>query len=271
MKQYLDLCRHVLEHGVDKDDRTGTGTISTFGYQMRYDLSQGFPLLTTKKVFLKGILYELLWFIHGETNIKYLTDHNVHIWDEWANEKGDLGRVYGAQWRDYRGVLDKNGVETIVHRDQLFEVIEQIKKNPASRRHLVIAFNPVEQSEMALPPCHAFFQFYVANNKLSCQLYQRSVDTFLGLPFNIASYSLLTHMIAQVTGLGVGEFIHTSGDLHIYKNHIPQIELQLTRSPRLLPTLKINPEVKHILDFQYKDFSLEGYDPYPTIKGDISV
>ncbi len=264
MKQYLELCEHILENGVKKNDRTGTGTISVFGHQMRFDLQEGFPLLTTKKVFLKGIIYELLWFLKGDTNIKYLQDHGVHIWDEWADENGNLGPVYGHQWRSW-GTKDGRTI------DQISNVIEQIKTNPDSRRLIVSAWNVGELDEMALPPCHTLFQFYVANGKLSCQLYQRSADVFLGLPFNIASYSLLTMMVAHVCGLQPGEFIHTTGDTHIYLNHIEQIKTQLQRTPRKLPTMKLNPEVKNIFDFEYEDFILEGYDPHPPIKGEVSV
>lgn len=264
MKQYLELCEHILENGVKKNDRTGTGTISVFGHQMRFDLQEGFPLLTTKKVFLKGIIYELLWFLKGDTNIKYLQDHGVHIWDEWADENGNLGPVYGHQWRSW-GTKDGRTI------DQISNVIEQIKTNPDSRRLIVSAWNVGELDEMALPPCHTLFQFYVADGKLSCQLYQRSADVFLGLPFNIASYSLLTMMVAHVCGLQPGEFIHTTGDTHIYLNHIEQIKTQLQRTPRKLPTMKLNPEVKNIFDFEYEDFILEGYDPHPPIKGEVSV
>lgn len=264
MKQYLELCEHILENGVKKNDRTGTGTISVFGHQMRFDLQEGFPLLTTKKVFLKGIIYELLWFLKGDTNIKYLQDHGVHIWDEWADENGNLGPVYGHQWRSW-GTKDGRTI------DQISNVIEQIKTNPDSRRLIVSAWNVGELDEMALPPCHTLFQFYVADGKLSCQLYQRSADVFLGLPFNIASYSLLTMMVAHVCGLQPGELIHTTGDTHIYLNHIEQIKTQLQRTPRKLPTMKLNPEVKNIFDFEYEDFILEGYDPHPPIKGEVSV
>ncbi len=264
MKQYLELCEHVLKNGVKKNDRTGTGTISTFGYQMRFDLQKGFPLLTTKKVFLKGIIHELLWFIKGDTNVKYLQDNNVKIWDEWADENGDLGPIYGHQWRSWRGPDGR------VH-DQLKNVVEEIKRNPDSRRLIVSAWNVGELDQMALPPCHTLFQFYVSEGKLSCQLYQRSGDVFLGVPFNIASYSLLTMMIAQVTGLEPGEFVHTFGDVHIYLNHIEQVKLQLTREPRKLPVMKLNPEVKCLFDFKYEDFTLENYNPHPPIKGEVSV
>ena len=288
MKQYLDMCKFILENGTYKSDRTGTGTISYFGYQTRYNLNDGFPLLTTKKVFLKGIIHELLWFISGDTNIKYLVDNNVKIWNEWAYEKykkepvfkgetmdeftekireskefadkyGDLGPVYGRQWRNFNGV------------DQLEKLITNLKKNPDSRRHIISAWNPAEVDNMALPPCHSFMQFYVVNNKLSCQLYQRSADVFLGVPFNIASYSLFTMMIAQVCGFELGDFVHTFGDVHIYSNHMEQIKLQLSREPRKLPTMKINPNVKSIYDFKYEDFELEGYDPHPAIKGVVAV
>lgn len=264
MKQYLELCRHVLENGAEKDDRTGTGTISTFGYQMRFDLSEGFPLITTKKLHLKSIIHELLWFLKGDTNVKYLQENGVRIWNEWADENGDLGPIYGYQWRSWTAADGR----TI---DQISEVIEQIKNNPNSRRLIVNAWNVGDLDKMALPPCHTFFQFYVANGKLSCQLYQRSADLFLGVPFNIASYALLTMMVAQVTGLKPGEFVHTFGDVHIYKNHIEQVKLQLTREPRPLPKMKINPNVKSIFDFKYEDFVLEGYDPHPHIKGEVSV
>jgi len=293
MKQYLDLCKKILNEGHYKDDRTGTGTYSIFGYQARYNLSDGFPLLTTKKVFLRGIIHELLWFISGSTNIKYLVDNNVHIWDDWAYKAyknsnefegedmkqfaerikgldandpfvkkwGELGPVYGRQWRNF----NEEGV------DQLAILIDQIKNNPNSRRLIISAWNPCEVDQMALPPCHSFMQFYVIDGKLSCQLYQRSADVFLGVPFNIASYSLFTMMIAQVCGLKAGEFIHTMGDAHIYSNHVEQIKLQLTREPKKLPTMKINPNVKSIFDFKIDDFTLEDYDPYPAIKGEVAV
>lgn len=264
MKQYLDLMQHVLQHGTNKSDRTGTGTRSVFGYQMRFDLADGFPVLTTKKLHLRSIIHELLWFLKGETNIQYLKDNNVSIWDEWADENGDLGRVYGAQWRSWRGA---NG-ETI---DQIANLVNQIKHNPNSRRLIVSAWNPAEIDNMALPPCHALFQFYVANGKLSCQLYQRSADIFLGVPFNIASYALLTMMLAQVCGLEAGEFIHTLGDAHLYHNHLEQAQLQLTRSPRKLPTMKINPTVNDIFAFTFDDFELVDYDPHPHIKAAVSV
>lgn len=293
MRQYLDLCKKVLETGTYKDDRTGTGTYSLFGYQTRYNLEEGFPLVTTKKVFLRGIIHELLWFISGDTNIKYLVDNDVHIWDDWAYKAykesdcfegedmkafaarikaldkddpfvkkwGELGPVYGRQWRNF----NEEGV------DQLENLINQIKTNPNSRRLIISAWNPCEVDKMALPPCHSFMQFYVVNGKLSCQLYQRSADIFLGVPFNIASYSLFTMMIAQVCGLKPGEFIHTMGDAHIYTNHVEQIKLQLSREPKALPTMKINPNVKSIYDFKIDDFTLEGYEPWPRIKGEVAV
>lgn len=265
MEQYHDLLKLILDHGTEKSDRTGTGTYSVFGHQMRFDLEKGFPLVTTKKVHLKSIIYELLWFLRGDTNVKWLQENNVRIWDEWADkETGELGPVYGAQWRSWQ---TQDG-RTI---DQISEVINQIKTNPDSRRLLVVAFNPGEIDKMALPPCHAFFQFYIANGRLSCQLYQRSADVFLGVPFNIASYALLTMMVAQVCGLRAGEFIHTLGDAHLYKNHIEQAKLQLSRDHKALPTMKINPDVKSIFEFKYDDFTLEGYDPHPTIKADIAV
>ena len=264
MKQYLDLMRHVRENGVFKDDRTGTGTHSVFGYQMRFDLSEGFPLVTTKKTFLKGIIHELLWFLSGSTNIKYLVDHDVHIWDEWADEHGELGPVYGSQWRSWPGPDGK----TI---DQISRVVEDLKTNPDSRRHIVSAWNVAEVDEMALPPCHSLFQFYVADGRLSCQLYQRSADIFLGVPFNIASYALLNMMIAQVVDLEVGDFVHTLGDAHLYSNHIEQADKQLLREPRSLPTIRINPEVKDILGFKISDFELLDYDPHPGIKAPIAV
>lgn len=264
MKQYLDLCREVLENGVKKDDRTGTGTISVFGHQMRFHLEDGFPLLTTKKLHLKSIIYELLWMLQGDTNVKYLQENGVRIWNEWADENGDLGPVYGQQWRSWQ---TRDG-RTI---DQITQVIEQIKTNPDSRRLIVNAWNVGEIDRMALPPCHCFFQFYVANGKLSCQLYQRSADIFLGVPFNIASYALLTMMIAQVTGLEPGDFVHTLGDAHIYLNHIDQVKLQLTREPRKLPKMVLNPEVKDIFSFRYEDFTLKDYNPYPHIPGKVSV
>jgi thymidylate synthase len=264
MKQYLDLLSHVLENGTDKEDRTGTGTLSVFGHQMRFDLNEGFPLVTTKKVHLRAIIHELLWFLKGDTNIKYLTDNKVTIWNEWADANGDLGRVYGAQWRHWR---KPDGSEV----DQIANIVKSLKTNPDSRRHLVVAYNPGEVEGMALPPCHSFFQFYVAKNKLSCQLYQRSADIFLGVPFNIASYALLTQMMAQVCGYELGDFIHTMGDAHLYRNHLDQAKLQLTRSPHALPRMKINPAVKDIFAFQFDDFQLEGYDPHPAIKGEVAV
>ena len=297
MKQYLDLLQHVLDHGTERLDRTGTGTVGVFGYQMRFDLSQGFPALTTKKLHLRSIIYELLWFLRGDTNIKYLKDHGVSIWDEWADAEGNLGPVYGSQWRSWP---DGRG-GTI---DQIANVVRDIKQNPYSRRLLVTAWNPAEIEDMALPPCHCLFQFYVeppapqlgsgqcavdsnrdqvlpathpsqptlpAKGRLSCQLYQRSADIFLGVPFNIASYALLTMMMAQVCGLEAGEFVHTFGDAHIYKNHLDQVHLQLTRDPRPLPTMHINPEVKDIFGFRYEDFTLENYNPHPHIKGEVSV
>lgn len=264
MKQYLDLLRHIMEHGTVKSDRTGVGTKSVFGYQMRFNLAEGFPLLTTKKVHLRSIIHELLWFIAGDTNIKYLHDNKVTIWDEWADENGDLGPVYGHQWRSW---ATPQGGKI----DQLANVVEQLKRNPNSRRHIVSAWNPGEVDNMALPPCHAMFQFYVADNKLSCQLYQRSADVFLGVPFNIASYALLTQMIAQVCGYELGEFVHTLGDTHIYLNHFEQVETQLSREPRELPKMEINPDVKSIFDFKYEDFNLINYDPHPVIKAPIAV
>lgn len=264
LKQYVELMQHVLDHGVSREDRTGTGTISVFGHQMRFDLQQGFPLVTTKKIHLKSVVHELLWFLSGNTNTKSLTEHGVRIWNEWADENGDLGRVYGAQWRSWQ----KPGGGTV---DQIAEVVDSIKNNPSSRRHLVVAFNPGELDQMALPPCHAFFQFYVADGRLSCQLYQRSADIFLGVPFNIASYSLLTAMMAQVTGLKPGEFIHTLGDAHLYSNHLDQARLQLSRSLRELPTLEINPNVKSIFDFKFEDFEIKNYDPHPHIKAEVAV
>jgi thymidylate synthase len=264
MKQYHDLMRYVLDNGVQKTDRTGTGTISVFGYQMRYNLHEGFPLLTTKKLHTRSILHELLWFLKGETNIAYLKENGVSIWDEWADENGELGPVYGSQWRSWKG---SDGKTT----DQISDLIEQIKKNPDSRRLLVSAWNVSEISQMKLPPCHIMFQFYVANGKLSCQLYQRSADIFLGVPFNIASYAFLVHMVAQVTNLQVGDFIHTLGDAHLYLNHIDQAKLQLSRELRPLPKLEINPDVKNIFDFKFDDFSITGYDPHPHIKAEVAV
>jgi thymidylate synthase len=264
MKQYHDLMRHVLEHGATKTDRTGTGTISVFGYQMRFDLQEGFPLLTTKKLHTKSIIHELLWFLKGDTNIKYLKDNGVKIWDEWADADGNLGPVYGSQWRSWPTADGR-------HIDQITQVVNQIKKSPDSRRMIVSAWNVGEIEHMKLPPCHAFFQFYVADGKLSCQLYQRSADIFLGVPFNIASYAVLTLMIAQVCGLQPGEFIHTLGDAHLYSNHLEQAKLQLTRDLRKLPQLKLNPEVKDIFAFRFEDFTLEGYDPHPHIKAEVAV
>ncbi len=264
MQQYLDLMRHVLDNGAIKEDRTGTGTRSVFGYQMRFDLAQGFPLVTTKKCHLKSIIHELLWFLQGDTNIKYLSDNGVKIWDAWADENGDLGPVYGAQWRSW-GVSDGSKI------DQIANVIERIKTNSDDRRMIVCSWNVGEIEKMALPPCHCFFQFYVANGKLSCQLYQRSADIFLGVPFNIASYALLTMMVAQVCGLEYGEFIHTLGDAHLYANHIEQAELQLTRKPYPLPEMKINPDIKDIFDFKYDDFKLTNYESHPHIKGKVAV
>lgn len=274
MRQYLNLLEHTLDKGVRKSDRTGTGTVSVFGYQMRFDLQEGFPVMTTKKLHLRSIIHELLWFLQGDTNIKYLKEHKVSIWDEWADKDGDLGPIYGSQWRNW----NNDGI------DQISEVIELIKTNPDSRRMMVTAWNPsvlpdpgnsfaenVAQGRAALPPCHAFMQFYVANGKLSCQMYQRSCDIFLGVPFNIASYALLTQMMAQVTNLEQGEFVHTLGDAHIYLNHIEQVKLQLTRKPYSLPQIKINPEVKNIFDFKFEDFELVGYESHPHIKGEISV
>ena len=264
MQPYLSLLNRILTEGHQKGDRTGTGTLSVFGHQMRYDLQDGFPLLTTKKLHLKSIIYELLWFLRGDTNVRWLQDHGVRIWNEWADENGDLGPVYGHQWRswpDYRG-------GTI---DQIAQVEEMIKRNPNSRRMLVTAWNPAEVEGMALPPCHCLFQFYVADGRLSLQLYQRSADTFLGVPFNIASYALLLQMMAQVTGLQPGEFVHTTGDTHLYLNHLEQARLQLSRTPRPLPTMRINPDVKSIFDFRYEDFELENYDPWPHIAAEVSV
>jgi thymidylate synthase len=264
MKQYLDLMRHVLDHGVEKEDRTGTGTKSVFGYQMRFELSQGFPVVTTKKLHLRSIIHELLWFLKGDTNIKYLKDNKVSIWDEWADEQGELGPVYGHQWRSWP-TADGEVV------DQIANVVAQIKNNPDSRRLIVSAWNVGELEKMALPPCHAFFQFYVAQGKLSCQLYQRSADIFLGVPFNIASYALLTLMIAQVCNLEPGAFVHTFGDAHLYSNHMEQAKLQLSREPRSLPTMQINPEVRNIFDFKYEDFELINYNPHPHIKAKVAV
>jgi len=264
MQTYLSLLQHIKDTGLVKSDRTGTGTISVFGYQMRFNLSDGFPLLTTKKVHMKSIIHELLWFINGDTNIKYLNDNGVTIWDEWANKDGELGPVYGKQWRSWHS-SDGRVI------DQLSELIEGLKNNPDSRRHIISAWNVGDLNKMALPPCHALFQFYVADGKLSCQLYQRSADVFLGVPFNIASYALFTMMIAQVCGYEAGEFIHTLGDAHIYTNHLEQVDLQLSRKPKVLPKMLINPNVKNILDFKYEDFSLTGYDPDPAIKAPIAI
>jgi thymidylate synthase len=264
MKQYLNLLQHVLDHGVKKEDRTGTGTISVFGYQMRFDLSEGFPMLTTKKLHIKSIVHELLWFLKGDTNIKYLKENGVSIWDEWADENGNLGPVYGRQWRSW-ATADGSAI------DQISQVVSQIRTNPDSRRLIVSAWNVADVNKMALPPCHALFQFYVANGKLSCQLYQRSADIFLGVPFNIASYALLTMMMAQVCGLKPGEFIHTFGDAHIYTNHLDQVKLQLTRQPRQLPVLNMNPLVKNIFEFRFEDFYISNYDPHPHIKAPVAV
>ena len=264
MRPYLDLLQHILDHGVRKSDRTGTGTLSVFGYQMRFDLSRGFPLLTTKKLHLRSILHELLWFLSGDTNVRYLHEHGVTIWDEWADENGDLGPVYGAQWRSWPAP----GGGSI---DQIANVVQQIRTNPDSRRHIVSAWNVAEIDGMALPPCHALFQFWVAEGRLSCQLYQRSADVFLGVPFNIASYALLTMMVAQVCDLRPGDFVHTFGDAHLYLNHLEQTRLQLTREPRPLPEMALNPEVRSIFDFKYEDFTLTGYDPHPAIKAPIAV
>ncbi|PGM54146.1 thymidylate synthase [Bacillus sp. AFS053548] len=264
MKQYLDLCKHVLDNGMTKTDRTGTGTISTFGYQLRFNLQDGFPLVTTKKVHLKSIIHELLWFLKGDTNIQYLKENGVRIWNEWADGNGNLGPVYGEQWRSWKAA-DGSTI------DQISEVINQIKTNPDSRRMIVSAWNVGELDKMALAPCHCFFQFYVNDGKLSCQLYQRSADIFLGVPFNIASYALLTMMIAQVCDLELGDFVHTFGDAHIYTNHLEQINLQLTREPHKLPKMKLNPEIKNIFEFKYEDFTLEDYESHPAIKGVVSV
>ncbi|WJQ80207.1 thymidylate synthase [Brevibacillus brevis] len=264
MKQYLDLCQRILDEGVTKEDRTGTGTTSVFGHQMRFDLSEGFPMVTTKKLHMKSIIHELLWFLSGDTNVRYLQENGVRIWNEWADENGDLGPVYGSQWRSFTG---RDG-KTV---DQIQWVIDEIKRNPDSRRLIVSAWNPAELDKMALPPCHLLFQFYVANGKLSCQLYQRSGDTFLGVPFNIASYALLTHMVAHVTGLEVGDFVHTIGDAHLYLNHIEQVKLQLTRQPKPLPKLVLNPDVTSIFDFKYEDIEIVGYESHPHIKGEVAV
>jgi thymidylate synthase len=264
MKQYLNLMQHVLENGTQKHDRTGTGTISVFGYQMRFNLAEGFPMVTTKKLHLKSIIHELIWFLSGDTNIRYLKENGVKIWDEWADENGNLGPVYGSQWRSWPTPDGK-------HIDQISNIIQQIKNNPDSRRIIVSAWNVAEIENMALPPCHSFFQFYVADGKLSCQLYQRSADIFLGVPFNIASYALLTMMVAQVCNLQLGDFIHTLGDAHLYNNHLEQTKLQLSRAPKQLPTMKINTEVKDIFGFKFEDFTLENYDPHPHIKGAVAV
>ncbi len=264
MRQYLDMLRHILDSGHRKDDRTGTGTISTFGYQTRFDLAEGFPLVTTKKVHLKSIIHELLWFLAGDTNVKYLQDNGVRIWNEWADADGNLGHIYGYQWRSWPAPDGS-------HIDQIANAVRDIRENPDSRRIIVSAWNVGELDRMNLPPCHAFFQFYVSGGRLSCQLYQRSADCFLGVPFNIASYALLTMMMAQVCGLEPGEFVHTFGDLHIYTNHLEQVNLQLTRTPRALPTMRINPDVHDIFAFRYEDFTIEGYDPWPAIKGEVSV
>jgi thymidylate synthase len=265
MRQYHDLMERILADGAEKGDRTGTGTLSVFGHQMRFNLADGFPLVTTKKLHLKSIVYELLWFLRGDTNIKYLNDHGVRIWDEWADENGELGPVYGKQWRSWPA---QDGGGTI---DQIANVVAMIKRSPDSRRLIVTAWNPAEVDKMALPPCHCLFQFYVANGKLSCQLYQRSADVFLGVPFNIASYALLTLMMAQVTGLKPGEFVHTLGDAHLYLNHIEQARLQLSRAPHALPVMKLNPSVKDLFGFAYEDFTLEGYEPHPHIKAKVAV
>src|SRR5215213_18327 len=264
MRQYLELMERILKEGVEKRDRTGTGTLSVFGHQMRFDLADGFPLVTTKKLHLKSIVHELLWFLAGDTNIKYLNDHGVRIWDEWADERGDLGPVYGSQWRSWPSA---NGAAI----DQIAHVVEMIRKNPDSRRLIVTAWNPAEVDRMALPPCHCLFQFYVADGRLSCQLYQRSADTFLGVPFNIASYALLTLMVAQVTGLQPGEFVHTLGDAHLYENHLEQARELLSRDPRPLPRIEINPQVRSIFGFKFDDFRLTGYDPHPHIKAEVAV
>lgn len=264
MKQYLDLMRHVRDNGIRKADRTGTGTVSVFGHQMRFDLGEGFPLVTTKKVHLRSIIHELLWFLRGDTNIRYLHDNNVTIWDEWADDNGDLGPVYGYQWRSWPAADGS-------HVDQISQVIEQIKNNPDSRRIIVSAWNVGEIENMALPPCHAFFQFYVADGRLSCQLYQRSADIFLGVPFNIASYALLLMMMAQVTGLKAGDFVHTFGDAHLYLNHLEQAELQLSRAPRALPVMRLNPDIDNLFDFSFDDFELLDYDPHPHIKAAVAI
>lgn len=264
MRQYLDLMEHILADGAEKGDRTGTGTLSVFGHQMRFDLAEGFPLVTTKRVHLKSIIHELLWFLRGDTNVRYLHEHGVTIWDEWADAQGELGPVYGRQWRSWAAPDGR----TI---DQIADVVSAIKRNPDSRRLIVSAWNPADVDRMALPPCHCLFQFYVARGRLSCHLYQRSADVFIGVPFNIASYALLTLMMAQVSGLAPGEFIHTLGDAHLYRNHVEQAELQLTRPPRALPRMQLNPEVKSLFDFRYEDFSLHGYEPHPHIKAAVAV
>jgi thymidylate synthase len=264
MRQYLDLMHHVMRHGVRKDDRTGTGTMSVFGHQMRFDLAQGFPLLTTKKVHTKSVIYELLWFLRGDTNIRYLREHGVSIWDEWADQSGDLGPIYGSQWRSWPGPDGR-------HIDQISQVVREIRDNPDSRRLIVSAWNVSELHRMALPPCHLLFQFYVAQGRLSCQLYQRSADIFLGVPFNIASYALLTQMVAQVTGLKPGEFVHTLGDAHLYLNHLEQVHTQLAREPRPLPVMRLNPEKTSLFDFDFEDFELLNYDPHPSIKAPVAV
>ncbi len=264
MQQYLDLMRHVQQHGHQKTDRTGTGTVSVFGWQSRYDLAAGFPMVTTKKLHLRSIIHELLWFLQGDTNIKYLQDNGVKIWDEWADENGDLGPVYGKQWRSWQ-TTDGRSV------DQIAKLLDSLKNNPDSRRHIVSAWNPADVDSMALPPCHCLFQFYVADGKLSCQLYQRSADIFLGVPFNIASYALLTLMLAQVCGYQPGEFVHTLGDAHLYSNHLEQTKLQLSREPRALPTMRLNPAVKDLFAFRFEDFTLEGYDPHPHISAPVAV
>ncbi len=264
MRQYLDLLQHIVNRGTEKADRTGTGTKSVFGYQMRFDLSAGFPLVTTKKLHVKSIVYELLWFLRGETNVRYLNEHGVTIWDDWADEQGELGPVYGHQWRSWPAA-DGGRI------DQISDVVEQIRTNPDSRRLMVSAWNPADVPRMALPPCHVLFQFYVANGRLSCQLYQRSADVFLGVPFNIASYALLTMMVAQVTDLALGEFVHTFGDAHLYLNHLEQTQLQLSRDPRRLPTMRINPDVRSIFEFRYEDFELQNYDPHPHIRAPVAV
>lgn len=268
MRQYLDLLSFILENGIEKDDRTGTGTISHFGYQMRFDLAEGFPLVTTKKIHTKSVVHELLWFLAGDTNIQYLQDHGVRIWNEWATDNGDAGPIYGWQWRNYGAKYGTNSIHGV---DQVSQAVNQIRNNPDSRRHLVCAWNPQQIDEMSLPPCHCLYQFYVADGKLSCQMYQRSADVFLGVPFNIASYALLIHMVAQVTGLEVGHFIHTFGDVHIYKNHLDQVRTQLSREPRTLPRLELNPDIKELDDFQYEDVRIIDYNPHPAIKAPVAV